>query len=195
MHAMRWLVLSALVVVLLAAAASASTAPTIKPTSIAGAKLGLRAKAYKKLLGKPMRRDVLRAPCCPTPPWTRLVFTKRKIGVYLNPKGKAVIVTTWNKNDKTAEGIGPCSSIAEAKSTYGSRFQPTESGTIGDHDSDPSNDRTYTYAVGKLMFAATGPDPTPGPSHHVTAVAIYSGSQNNANFLVQQPETSVLHCS
>jgi hypothetical protein len=188
---MRRVVFSTFVVVLVAATASASTAPTIKPTSIAGAKLGLRAKAYKKLFGKPVRRDVLRFPTN----WTRLVFTKRKIGVYLNLRGRAVVVTTWSKTDKTAEGIGPCSSIEEAKSTYGSRFQPTDSGTIGDNDSDPLNDRVYTYTVAKLMFAAAGRDPKPGPSDHVTAVGMYTGPQNMANFLVQQPATSALHCS
>jgi hypothetical protein len=188
---MRLAVLTALVVGLVAATATASPAPTIKQTSIAGAKLGLRAKAYKKLFGKPVRKDVLRFP----KDWTRLVFTKRRISVYLNPKGRAVIVTTWNKKDRTAEGIGPCSSIEEAKATYGSRFQPTESGTIGDHDFDPSNDRTYSYTVGKLMFAATGRDPVPGPSKHVTAVGLYKGAQAMANFLVGQEETSAIHCS
>ena len=45
------------------------------------------------------------------------------------------------------------------------------------------------------MFAATGRDPKPGPSDHVTAVAIYSVSPNKANFLAQQVETSAIHCS
>ena len=163
--------------------------PSITPSSIAGAKLGLKASAYKKLFGKPVRKDVLRFPTS----WTRLVFTKRKIGVYLNPKGRAVVVTTWNKDDRTVEGIGPCSSIVEAKATYGSKFKPTESGTLNDHDSDPTNDLTFTYTVGRIVFrAATG---RKHPSEHVTAVGFYKGPQNMANFLVTQVDTSALLCS
>jgi hypothetical protein len=180
---MRRVTMLLVVAALAASAASAGTKPSITLSSIAGAKLGLKASAYKKRFGKPVRKDVLRFPTN----WTRLVFTKRRIGVYLNPKGRAVVVTTWSKKDKTAEGIGPCSSIEEAKATYGSRFKPTDAGTI--------NGRTYSYTVGKLMFAAAGRDPTPGPSDHVTAVGLYKGPQNMANFLVGQIETSDRRCS
>jgi hypothetical protein len=185
---MRRFTMLFVVAVLTASAASAGIKPSITPSSIAGAKLDLKASAYKKRFGKPVRKDVLRFPTN----WTRLVFTKRRIGVYLNVNGRAVVVTTWNKRDKTAEGIGPCSSIEEAKATYGSKFKPTESGTLNDHDSDPTNDLTFTYVVGKIMFAATGRD---HPSDHVTAVAFYRGPQNMANFLATQLETSALRCS
>lgn len=172
------------VAALTASAASAGIKPSITPSSIAGAKLGLKASAYKKLFGKPVRKDVLRFPTN----WTRLVFTKRRVAVYLSPKGRAVLVTTWNKKDKTAEGIGTCSSIADAKAAYGSRFVPTDSGTI--------DGVTYTWTVGHVMFAATGYGPPQGhPSDHVTSVGLYTGAQNMANFLVGKFETSDRRCS
>jgi hypothetical protein len=166
-----------------ASSASAGTKPSITPSSIAGAKLGLKASAYKKLFGKPVRKDVLRFPTG----WTRLVFTKRKIGVYLNTKGRAVVVTTWNKKDRTAEGIGPCSRLEEAKAAYGNRFVPTDAGTHAGV--------TVTWTVGHLMFAAETERGGFHQSDNVSAVGFYTGPQNMANFLVLQPETSAFHCS
>jgi hypothetical protein len=177
---------AALVVVsasLLVAAAFAAPAATIQPTSIAGAKLGLRASAYKRLFGTPVRKDALRFPTN----WTRLVFTKRKVAVFFPPNGKAVEIATWNANDKTARGIGPCSSISRLKAAYGTRLKPSEPNTIGT--------KVYAYTVGKLIFAATGRHPKPGPSKHVTAIALYSGALNVAGFLATQTETSAIRCA
>ncbi len=163
--------------------AFAAPAATITPTSIARAKLGLRASAYKRLFGTPVRKDALRFPTN----WTRLVFTKRKVVVYFPPNGKAVEVATWNANDKTALHIGPCSSIRQLKAAYGSKLKRSEPNTIGT--------RVYAYTVGKLIFAATGRHPKPGPSKHVTAVALYSGPLNVAGFLALQTETSAVRCA
>jgi hypothetical protein len=177
---------AALVVVsasVLVSVAFAAPAATIQPTSIAGAKLGMRANAYKQLFGTPVRKDALRYPTN----WTRLVFTKRKVAVYLPPNGKAVEVATWNANDKTARGIGPCSSISRLKTAYGSKLKRSEPNTLGK--------RVYAYTVGKLIFAATGRDPKPGPSKHVTAVALYSGPLNLAGFFATQFETSAVRCA
>jgi hypothetical protein len=168
--------------VLVAAAFAAPTA-TIQPTSIAGAKVGLHASAYKRLFGTPVRKDVLRYPTN----WTRLVFTKRKVAVFFPPNGKAVEVATWNANDKTARDIGPCSTISRLKTAYGTRLKRSPFNTFGP--------RVYAYTVGKLIFAATGHDPKPGPSKHVTAVALYSGALNVASFLAQQFETSAVRCA
>jgi hypothetical protein len=167
----------------LVTAVFAAPAATIQPTSIAGAKVGLHASAYKRLFGTPVRKDVLRFPTN----WTRLVFTKRKVAVYFPPNGKAVEVATWNAADKTARGIGPCSTISRLKAAYGRRLKRSEPSTIGK--------RVYAYTVGKLIFAAAGHDPKPGPSKHVTAVALYSGALNVAAFLAQQPETSSIRCA
>jgi hypothetical protein len=167
----------------LVAAAFAAPAATITPTSIAGAKLGLRASAYKRLFGTPVRKDALRFPTN----WTRLAFTKRKVAVYFPPNGKAVEVATWNAHDTTARGIGPCSSILRLKAAYGTSLKRSPFSTI--------HNRVYAYTVGKLIFAAAGHDPKPGPSKHVTAVALYSGPLNVAAFLAQQPETSAVRCA
>jgi hypothetical protein len=168
---------------ILVSAAFAAPAATIKPTSVAGAKLGLRASAYKHLFGKPVRKDALRFPTN----WTRLVFTKKKVAVFFPPNGKAVQVATWNPHDKTARGIGPCSSISQLKAAYGTSLKRSKFSTIGK--------RVYAYTVGKLIFAAAGHDPKPGPSKHVTAIALYSGPLNVAAFLAQQPENSSIRCA
>jgi hypothetical protein len=168
---------------IIVSAALAAPAARVTPTSVDGAKLGLRANAYKHLFGKPVRKDALRFPTN----WTRLVFTKRKVAVFLPPNGKAVQVATWNPHDKTARGIGPCSSISQLKAAYGTSLKPSKFSTIGN--------RVYAYTVGKLIFAAAGHDPKPGPSKHVTAIALYSGPLNVAAFLAQQPENSSLRCA
>jgi len=167
---------------ILVGAALAASAATITQTSVAGAKLGLHASAYKQLFGKPVRKDALRFP----QNWTRLVFTKRKVAVFLPPTGKAVQVATFNPKDKTARGIGPCSSISQLKAAYGTSLKPSKYSKFGN--------RVYVYTVGKLLFAAAGREPKPGPSKHVTAIALYSGPLNVAAFLVQQPENSAIRC-
>jgi hypothetical protein len=167
----------------LVAAAFAAPAATVTPTSIAGAKLGLRASAYKRLFGTPVRKDALRYPTS----WTRLVFTKRKVAVFFPPNGKAVEVATWNASDKTARGIGPCSSILRLKAAYGPKLKRSEPSTV--------DNKVYAYTVGKLIFARTGHHPKPGPSKHVTAVALYSGPLNVAAFLTLQTETSAIRCN
>src|SRR5215217_6195879 len=86
-------------------------ASSISQSSIAGAKLGLKPSAYKKLFGRPWRREFV-----PDTGHTKLTFDKRQVAIYF--KGftdTAVEVTTWNKAYRTAEGIGPCSTIAQAK--------------------------------------------------------------------------------
>jgi hypothetical protein len=168
---------------ILVGAAFAAPAATIRPRSIAGAKLGLRASAYKRLFGKPVRKDALRYP----KQWTRLVFTKRRVAVFLPPNGKAVEVATWNANDKTARRIGACSTIKRLKAAYGTSLKRSEPSTI--------DNRVYAYTVGKLIFAAAGRDPKPGPSKHVTAIALYSGPLDIAAFLAQQTENSALRCT
>ena len=166
----------------LAAAALAAPAGKITQTSVAGAKLGLHASAYKSLYGKPVRKDALRYP----QHWTRLVFTKRKIAVFLPPNGKAAQVATFNPKDKTARGIGPCSSISQLKAVYGTSLKPSKYSKFGN--------RVYVYTVGKLIFAAEGREPKPGPSKHVTAIALYSGPLALGAFLAQQPENSAVRC-
>jgi hypothetical protein len=147
-----------------------TTAPSISAASIAGAPLGLKPMEYKNLFGRPWRQDTTKIS-----EHSRLTFRDRKVAVYF--KGltdTAVEITTWNSGYKTAAGIGPCSTIRDLKRAYGSRLRPSPANTI--------QDRVYAYLVGKnLIFAAGGRDPIPGPSKHVTAVAIYYGDAPGAN--------------
>ena len=103
----------------LATAASAATV-AIRPHSIAGAKLGKEAAAYKTLLGSRMHVDQPPKGFAAPDNYTRLVFTKRKMYVYFKDDiDRATIITTWNKAYKTAAGIGPCSTVEELKQAYG----------------------------------------------------------------------------
>ncbi len=183
---MRRAALGAVLISLVVAPATAAPASEIAPTSIAGARLGLHANAYKRLFGSPVRKDVLRYP----QNYWRLVFTKRRVAVFFSsPGGKAVEIVTWNRNDRTAVGIGTCSTITRLKAAYGSKLKRDEPNTVG------SPPRVYAYTVGRLIFAATGRDPKPGPSKHVTAIALYTGRLAVAGFIALQFDTSALRCA
>ena len=159
----------------------AGAGTSITQNSVAGAKLAMPASAYKRLFGKPVRKDVLRYP---KNDW-RLVFTKRKIAVYFTQPGKAFVISTWNRRDKTAAGISPCSTVTQLKAAYGSRLKRSEPNTLGN--------QVFAYTVGKLIFWLQAARPNGGPSNHVTSVAVYSGPLNVASFLAGQ--ISALHCS
>jgi serine/threonine-protein kinase len=158
--------------VLLAAAAGgvlatrdgAAPAPPVSITqsSIAGARLGLTQAAYKDLYGIGWRADVVTEPGFPV-----LIFQHRKEAIYFDPDTRrGIIVTTWNRNHRTAEGIGPCSTIADAKSAYGSALRPSRWNTI--------EGKVYAYLVGRNLLLAANALP-PNPSTFVTAVALYDG--------------------
>ena len=149
---MRRALLAVVLAALVVPAALAATAASIQPASIAGAKLGLSATAYKQLLGTPVRKDVLENN------YSRLVFTKRKVEVYFKGKvDKGVEITTWNKTYKTVAGIGPCSTVAQLKAGYGTKLKTFKQGG-----------KAYAYTLGKLIFAAND-------LKHVTAVGLGSG--------------------
>ena len=172
----RWVLAAAAVVGATAAAIGGiaatrgQAAPAITETSIADAKLGLRQTGYEQLFGAPWRKRLLE-----NSGHTKVTFPNQKVAVYF--KGltdTAVEVTTWNRTFKTAEGVGPCTSVAQLKKAYGSRLKPSLRNTLGG--------KVYAYLVGKsLIFATPGPDPSPGPSKYVTAVALYYGDAPAAN--------------
>jgi hypothetical protein len=184
MKRLRYSYLALAVVAASVVVASASGAPggNITATSIAGARLGLPASAYERSFGRTFRKDDLLFP----KNYTRLVFTKRKVAVVFPPNGRAVEITTWNQEDRTGMQIRPCSTVEQLKTAYGRRLKPSEPNTVGS--------RVYSYTVGKLIFAATGRDPKPGPSKHVTAIALYEEPLNVAGFLALQFATSALRC-
>ena len=175
-------------VVALAAAAAAAVLATrdapapapvsITQTAIAGAKLGLTQAAYKELYGIGWRADVVTAPGFPV-----LIYQHRRQSIYFDPDTRrGIIVTTWNREHRTAAGIGPCSTIDELKAAYGPALKPSPSNT--------QQGKVYAYLVGKnLLFAANGLPPN--PSKFVTAVALYDGDgpRNDGRGVNQQGGT------
>lgn len=166
----------------LTVAASAATPAQISQTSIAGAKLGLSASAYKHLLGKPVRYEIPPRGFQDPDNYTRLVFTKRKVAVYFkNGVDKGVEITTWNKAYKTAAGVGPCSTVEELKVAHGKSVKP--------HRFSTQNGNSYAYTLGKNIIIASNDLVT------MSAVAIFSASAIGdrasalAGFIVQNPDT------
>jgi serine/threonine protein kinase len=158
-----------------------AAAPSISQSSIAGAKLGRKPSAYKKLFGRPWRSEII-DPGVPDSYRrqdqfdTKLSFDKRQVAAYFQGRltDTAVVVTTWNKAYRTAEGIGPCSTIAQAKQAYGRRFKPSIWSTL-------QGQGVYAYTVGKnLIFAAQGAGHPGLPSKQVSAVGLYYGSAPGA---------------
>jgi serine/threonine protein kinase len=145
-------------------------AAAISPAAIDGAPLGLQPSAYVKRFGRPSSRSEL-----PDSGHTKLAFARQKVAVYFYFKGlsnSAVEITTWNRAFRTAEGIGPCSTIADAKRVYGRRFRPNPWNVIGG--------KVFAYSVGnQLTFAAQGPAGV--PSKRVSAVVLYYGTSRGAH--------------
>jgi hypothetical protein len=162
-------------------AALATTQPAaITPSSIAGAKLGLGKVAYLKLLGRPVRFQAAGGGN-PTEGgfqqpsnYSRLLFAKRGMYVYFQDGVPgAVEITTWNKAYRTAEGVGPCSTLAQVKAAYGSRLGRDPGSIV------VKGGKTFGYIVGRSLifsFPDSGAHPLV-PSEYVTAVALYDGSK------------------
>ena len=138
------------------------TPVTISQTSIAGAKLGLTEAQYKRLYGIGWRADVVSEPNFPV-----LIYQHRRESIYFDSDTRrGIIITTWNRDHRTAAGIGPCSTIQELKAAYGTALKPARWNT--------QDGKVYAYTLGKnLLFAASGLPPN--PSKFVTAVALYDG--------------------
>jgi serine/threonine-protein kinase len=150
---------------------TAAGPPRITQTSIDGARLGLTPTSYNKLFGERGRTDVFNFNSSPL--FNIDIFGDRGVSAYFNlGLNSGVIITTWNKNFKTAAGIGPCSTIAAAKAAYGQAFKPSRQNTI--------HGKVYAYTLGKnLVFAANGKPPH--PTNYVTAVALYNGRAPRAD--------------
>jgi predicted Ser/Thr protein kinase len=169
----RWLVAAAVLIVAAGASIGIALArdtnpspdgpPDITQTSIAGAALGHMPSYYKKLLGGWQAR-VLSEPGFPS-----LAFQSPEVAVYFPVEGQpAHIITTWNRDYRTAAGIGPCSTVEEMKEAYGDAVQPSWSGT------SPDGKKVHQWVVGdNLVFAVHG------DLKALRAVALYDGDPNN----------------
>lgn len=168
----RSMALAGAAVAALAAAMSvtAASSPAITPTSIAGVKRGLTVAAYKQLLGGPSHIERARKGSLvgfdQPEHWSRLVFPRRKVQAFFDGGTKAVLVTTWNKHDRTAAGIGPCSTVAQLKRAYGKTITPSKFNTQGGN--------VYVYTKGDLIFGAPN-------LVDVTAVGLYDSQAPDAN--------------
>ena len=155
-------------VVLLAAAAAvaffgtrgphAVGPPAITQHAIAGIPLGKQAAWYKKHVDRGWRDEVLSESTFPA-----IAFGAKALTVVFPRKGAgAHIITTYNPAYKTAEGIGPCSSVADMKRAYGDRVRGTWAGT--------QRGKSYSYELGKNILFEDQDLKT------VTAVVLYDGS-------------------
>jgi hypothetical protein len=140
---------------------------TITQTQLAGARLGDSNLLIARIWGRGQKLSMQ------TPPdYSVLTKRSRNLSAYfVGTTDKAVEITTWNSADRTAEGIGPCSTVAELKKAYGSRLKASPHNT---HDGVVSG-----WTVGKHLFFATGPLPVPTT---VSAVAIYDNDLSAAAF-------------
>jgi hypothetical protein len=100
--------------------------PEITRTSIDGVALGRPSAFYKRTLGGYQSSVV-------DPGFPTLSFEMPAISVYF-PKHsrRAFIITTWNRRFRTAEGIGPCSTLAQMHKIWGRRVVPTYHGSSPD---------------------------------------------------------------
>jgi hypothetical protein len=120
--------------------ASAQKAIDITPDYIVAIKLGMTQAKATALLTKPVRLDRLEEG------YTRLVSGKQKVEVYFKRGARGVVsVTTWSKVLRTDEQIGPCSTVAALKRTYGVKLKPFKQGS-----------RIVAYRLGNLIFTAEG---------------------------------------
>ena len=147
---------------------AAASPATITQHSIGGARLGLSAAQYRQLFGAAGLKVDLRNPNGNPTGWTGLVFPHQGITVYFRPHhARAEVITTWNPRYRTAEGVGACSTLDDAKLTYGKRLKPSRWNTQDGH--------AYAYVLGKnLMF-------TPTTKSYVEVVGLYDGSARGAD--------------
>jgi hypothetical protein len=142
---------------------------TITPTSLGGARLGDSSITLERLWGPGYQKLSMQFP----PDYSVLTEKGRHLSAYYaGTTDKAVELTTWNASDRTAEGIGPCSSLAALKKAYGKRLKAPP-GSV-----HPPN--VFAWTLGNHLLFAMG-----GPNHGssiVEAVALYANPINFAGF-------------
>jgi predicted Ser/Thr protein kinase len=158
--------------------------PAITQTAIAGARLGLHRAAYEKILGHAVPVSLPPdLPGAPSSEYEMLAFEDKVWAFFPDGlEGTATIIVTWDEKYKTAEGIGPCSTIDELKAAYGDRVKPDHYGTIKKKNGTTDY---YMYDVGKnLLFPVSGELSKPGhpvPGKYIPAVGLFNGSVPGAD--------------
>ena len=137
---MRLAIALAVVLVCAVPVASAQKAIDITQSYVAGIHLGASRAQGRALMTKPVRLDRLEDG------YLRFVSPSEKLESYFRTGTKGVaVVTTWNRQLTTDEGIGPCSSVAALKRAYGGRLVPFRQGG-----------RIVAYRLGNLIFTVEG---------------------------------------
>ena len=133
---------------------------TITPMSVVGARLGDSSIALDRIWGTPEKTASLQTPA----DYTELSNGARDVSAYfVGTADKAVEIATWNSADKTALGVGPCSTLTALRSAYGPQLKaaPKHGG----------------YTVGKHLFFAIA-----SGGAKVSAVALYTNPLEWASF-------------
>jgi hypothetical protein len=132
----------ALVALLASATAATASHRLIGPNSIAGARLAHLLADYVRVFG-PVRFTT-RLPHG----LKRLSFGDGEVHVFLaSSTGKAVGILTSDKDFKTRDGVGPCSSVQALKAAYGNRLSSVRLA---------SAHGIAAYRMGSLAFVVSG---------------------------------------
>jgi hypothetical protein len=142
--------------------ATAAGPPSITQTSIAGVELGESKEFYGKRFGAYKQLTLTELE-----PWIPgRSFGQPEVAVYFRADpDRADIITTWNRRNRTAAGIGPCSTLAAMKKAYGKNVHPTPH--------HPDGTPVPAYVVGPNLIFETQNQRT------ISAVGLYRGSLPN----------------
>ena len=120
--------------------ASAQKAADITQAYIAGIHLGASQARARASMTRPVRLDRLEDG------YLRLASTRERVESYFRTGTRGVaVVATWSRLLKTAEQIGPCSTVAALRRAYSSRLVAFRQGG-----------RVVAYRLGRLIFTVEG---------------------------------------
>ena len=166
--------------VLIATGGSKASAVTITPTSIAGARLGDSNLMLQRLWGRVYAGSTLDTP----QDYSELTYRGRALtAFFVGSSLKTVEITTSNSSDRTAEGIGPCSSLASLRKEYGDRLKPNP------HMVDPHDKAlVFGWRLGKHLMFIMGPAASAGTSavdkaNTVETVVLFDNDLSSAGYV------------
>jgi len=166
--------------VVVAMGGSKAAAVTITPTSIAGARLGDSNVMLQRLWGRVGASSTLDFP----QDYSLLSYRARALtAFFVGSSVKTVEITTSNSADRTAEGIGPCSSLAALEKAYGARLKPNPHMT---HRDPKAGTIVYGWMLGKHLMFIMGPAPASNAAVRPTTVetvALYDNDTASAGYV------------